>query len=381
MDRHAEAIVLLTSEPETARAVSAATMNGSASSERIDSCRDLGALTAWLEAHPTQVALVDLDPRPMEILLELEPLVRRFPATRFVVLCSEFRNDVVLEAMQIGARHCLVKRTLAADLPTVLNRLTRDVAIQGSGQGRLVTVLSAKGGCGSTTIAVNLAAELRLSTKERVMLVDLDLHYGAIASYLGIKPRYSIADVLEQGGKVDQNLITSTASTTTDGLSILASPASVDFAAPRLLRTEHFEYSLPAFKVAFPYTIIEAPRISMDLAAELARSSEVTLIVFELSVIDIRNARQIISALVERRVPRRSVLPVANRYQKRDSIITLKQAEQSLGGTDIVLVSNDFESAQRSINYGEPLAKVKTRSTLRKDIVQLVKLIRDGART
>jgi Flp pilus assembly CpaE family ATPase len=111
------------------------------------------------------------------------------------------------------------------------------------------------------------------------------------------------------------------------------------------------------------------------VAADLARASVLTLIVFELGVIDIRSTRAILTALTDRRVTPSSVLPVANRYRKRSPMLSLEDARDALGGIAIGRVSNDFSSVIRSINYGQPVAKVAPRSALRNDIREIVTLV------
>src|SRR6185312_6715325 len=88
------------------------------------------------------------------------PLARWFPDTRFIVLSTAMGNELLLDAMKAGARHFLLKAAIVAELHDVLKRLSSDSAP--SSTGAAVTILSAGGGCGATTVAVNLAAELQL---------------------------------------------------------------------------------------------------------------------------------------------------------------------------------------------------------------------------
>ena len=85
--------------------------------------------------------------------------------------------------------------------------------------------------------------------------------------------------------------------------------------------------------------------------------------------------RAILTALTDRRVAASSVLPVANRYRKRSPMLSLEDARDALGGIAIGRVSNDFSSVIRSINYGQPVAKVAPRSALRNDIREIVTLV------
>lgn len=368
-------VLLVTDERETERAVSLGAEIQPDVYASVTRCSDLGDLATRLEARPTPVALIDIDSDPMGMLARVEPLVTRFPQTRFVVVCRDMKSEIVLEAMQIGARHCLVKQTIADDLPGVLRRLMTDTSTTSAATGRIVTVLSASGGCGATTIAINLAEELRLHTGKPTLLVDLDTHYGAVATYLGLSGEFGVSDVLSQRGTIDGGLVTSTSSVYAEDLHVLLSPASVNFSEPAPLQWERLDKLLGGCKQAFQYTVVDAPRVPMSVAADLAKSSILTLIVFELGVIDIRSTRAILTALTDRRVPADSILPVANRYRKRSPMLSLEDARDALGGMAIGRVSNDFSSVVRSINYGQPVAKVAPRSALRNDIHELVTLV------
>src|SRR5262249_10425011 len=155
------------------------------------------------------------DQEPHSTLSAVEPLARRFSDTRFIVLSTAMQNDLLLEAMKIGARHFLLKDSIVADLHGVIKRLCPDATPAACGQA--ITVLAAGGGCGATTIAVNLAAELHLKTLAESgearpsLLMDLDAQYGAVAAYLGVEAEYGIFDLLGRSGSIDSQLIQSTA--------------------------------------------------------------------------------------------------------------------------------------------------------------------------
>ena len=370
-------VLLLTRDPETERAVTLGVEGDSHVFGRVTVCRDLAALELELDRHPdTRVALVDVDPQPMSFLAGLDAIVRRSPGVRFVVVCSEFENRVVLEAMQVGARNCLLKSSLSNDLLPVMRRLIDDVeGPTGRASGRVITVMTASGGAGGTTLAINLADELRTSTGGAALLVDLDLDYGAMAAYLGLNPEYGVADVLKSHGSIDAQLIRSTASVHLDDLQVLTSPASVEHSDPGGVGFEKLEAMLGVCREAFPITVIDAPRTSRDVAARLAVASDLTLVVFQLSVIDVRSARARMRAMTDRGAPPERILPVANRWVKRSKMLSLDDARDAFAGIEVAKVGNDFESVIRSINYGQPIAQVAGRSVVRKDIRKLAERI------
>jgi pilus assembly protein CpaE len=365
-------VLVATNDLSVARLVTA-TLAGDPRFGSPVTCRDLHDLASRLEQRPALAAVVDIDPHPAGSLADLEMLAARFTDTRFVLLTSQPSNDLILEAMQIGARHLLDKAAVAAQLSGILARLVPTAISRSTAHGQVYTVLGTSGGCGATMLATNLAQELRLANPDKpALLIDLDAGTGGAATALGAKASYGITDVLDHPGAPDPQLIRSSAAVCPGGLHMLLSPASIDFISPARLAYESLARTLTACRMAYPYTVVDAARVPISAAASLAASSQVTLIVLQLNVRDIRLARLVRQALVERAVPQSRVRLVVNRYRKHYSMVSLEDAQQALGEMDLALLANDYAAASRSQNLGEPLAKTAPASPLRKDICRLV---------
>ena len=369
-------VTLMTPDASVAAAVSTALQsNGHVLSG--PPLRDARDLLAQLGRVPVPIVLVDLDPQPHELLPQLERIVARFPATRFVAVAAAVQNELLLEAMQAGIRRVVSKQAVAAELAGVLDRLTAtDLPLEAEPRGEAITVLSASGGCGATTLAVNLAEELALLQKEPALLFDLDCCYGAVSSYLGLTPSYAADHVLNSDA-IDEQLLRSTATVHNERLHVLASPASVSFADGAALRFDHLERTLDAARRAYAFTVVDAPRVPMEAVATLVRGSAHTLLVFQLTVKDLRIARATMDALRQRDVDAGRVIPVANRYAKRQ-MITLEDATKALGGgVQVAQIRNDYTPAITGLNYGQTLSEAGPRSSIRKDLQELSSRLRE----
>lgn len=360
-------IPLLTVEDDTARDVALATESGELGME-VFCLRSLGELAGHLEKDSAPAAVVDIDPEPVRMLSELSGLISQCPGTRFVLLSSVLQNDLILEAMHIGARHFMLKENVRTNLPAVLRRLVLDENDGAFGAGMLVSVLSASGGCGSTTVAVNLANELQLATSEKVLLVDMDSSYGAIGTYFGIGGGYGLADVLKQGGSADPQLVKSASTVYTDDLHVLLSPVSVDFHAPAALEMTSLPTAMEGCRQAYNFTVVDAPHVQPDVAGTLAAISQITLIVLQMTVKDIQYTKDLRSALIRGGVMPSRILLVLNRYRKRNPMVSLKECMHALGEENLELVRNDFRNALRGVNFGKPLSEAAPMSALRKDL-------------
>ncbi len=323
------------------------------------------------------VVLADLDPDPRRTLLELERIITRFPSARFIALSSSLQNELLLEAMQAGLRCVIAKQRMSSELQPSLARLFSSGVAHDTAANDLVTVLSAGGGCGATTLAVNLAREIALQRQQPSLLIDLDSSYGAIAVYLGLDPRYALDNILNYNGPIDASLIRSTATQHNDTLHVLASPASVQFSDPAPLKFDRFEQAIHCARRAYHSTVVDAPRIPMDLAATLVNASTSILLVFQLTVKDIRVAREMLGALTSRGVSLKNVLPVANRYAKRQAI-GLDEAGKAIGGLNVEPVRNDYDTAINALNFGQTLEQAAPRSIIRRDLQNLLpRIFRD----
>jgi len=340
---------------------------------QVSMCRDLVSLTNRLESRSVAFVLLDHDDEAASVMGDIESMTSRFVHTRFITLTSNLSNELVIKSMQSGIRHVQVKQFMNSELLDVLVRLLPDSNPTQSRPGKCFTVLSAGGGCGATTMVVNLAYELQINSPKPVLLIDMDYSYGSVASYLELNTRYGIADVLQHPGNIDENLIDTTSVQYTDALRVLISPASIDFSNSRDLEISQLSQVLAACKQSNGFTVIDAPRISMKAATSLGESSDATVVVFQPTVKDIRVAKSMITSLRNNGIPADRIRPVLNRYRKRKETITFDEAQEAIGEFPITRLSNDYASAVKSINFGKPLSVTAPRSALRKEMAQLSK--------
>lgn len=335
------------------------------------SVRDVRELCAALQSSPVPFVLVDLDENPRRVLAELEPVSAMFPATRFIGLAQVIQADLLIEAMQVGLRQIILKERVGHDLEGVLNRLTAAMPMVADLRGEVVTVLSAGGGCGATTLAVNLARELAEESRSPSLLIDLDTAYGAAANYIGLEAEFGIADVLGCDREIDPHLIRTTAAVYDDRLHLLASPATANFASPTALDFNRLGAALRSCRQAYRATVLDAPRVPMHVAAALAAASDRTVLMFQLTVKDVRVARQMVEGLAVHGISRESLSFIASRWARWGQMVTLDEARRALGGGEIGCVRNDYKSASRCMTAGQPLAQAAPRSSLRSDLQSL----------
>ncbi len=367
---------LVTTNPEVADALNGAFGDDALllPIERIETMRDL---EKRLDRDASGLVIIDIEPEPSVMLEYVGQLVDAHPRCRFVVVAPSFDKQMLLESMQAGARHFLPRDWIGPDVVPICRELVEQIGgASSSSDGAVLTVLSAGGGCGATTLAVNLAAELGEMASERALVVDFDTRFGGVGTHLGIKGEYGLADLLEREGPLDIELVRSTAVPRGDRVGVLLSPSAINFEAPSPLYLDDIADVLAVFRSGFPATVIDAPALPFEAVGALAANSTGVIIVMQLTVKDLHNARVLLRAISSRGIET-PVHVVANRCRGAGKPITLKEAAETLEfAGEIVPMPDDPAGAMRSLNAGEPLLDACPKSKLRKQMTVFARRLR-----
>jgi len=345
-------------------------------------CRSITELMAHL-ARPgadghAGVAMVDVDHDPDRTLFDLSKMVAAHPKIWFMVLSTDSSEGLILQAMQAGARHFLRKQNITVELDSVLERLLSWEPQAPVRLGDVISVFSCSGGCGATTVTVNLANELRLLCGQSVLIIDLDQHYGSVAAHLGVSGSYGIAHVLSRPDAIDSHLIQTGAVGVMDDFDVLLSPAAASADASLPMQWENLGKTIEACRQPYRYVVIDAPRLPPRMAADLAAVSHRLVVVFQLNVRDISFAKSTIASLRNQGVAPDRTLPVANRVNRRGTLLRLREGKDAIGMKSVCSVRSDWRKAAKSMNQGQPLGEVARRSGLRRDFHKLALRIHKG---
>jgi len=229
-------------------------------------------------------------------------------------------------------------------------------------------VFSSKGGCGTSFIAANLAA----ATSARTVLVDLNLQAGDLPLFLGVDPKYSIADMAEHRARLDEDLVNSFITPFTPNLSLLAAPKEVDSADE--VEPEHIFEVLQRLRECYEYIVLD-PQHTFDAItlAALDQSDDIVL-VLTLDIPAIRSTQRALEIFDRLGYPRKKVRIVVNRWSKQIDL-DLQQVEKFLGEPVAAYITSDYQTAVTSINLGQPLVQANSDSKIAQEIRRLARAI------
>jgi pilus assembly protein CpaE len=218
---------------------------------------------------------------------------------------------------------------------------------------RVIALFAPKGGTGVSTLATNLAVHIRRATSKKTLLMDLSAELGTASVLMGVEPRYSYLDVMENLQRMDERLLHSFLEEHGTGTRILASPDAAS--RTRELPQEHVVAVFRLLRRHFEYVLVDVGRSVMDDAvAEVLELADETIVVTTPELPTLRNVKQALFRMARDRKPGDAVRLVVNRYEDGISLPP-KDIERAVGLAPFEILSEDRERVGRSVNLGQPL--------------------------
>ena len=300
--------------------------------------------------EPPQVVLVNVDPHAADTLNALGTLPRSYGQTAFFVMSQLMDPALLMRAMSLGFREFIPLPMAEQTLVEALERVSN--AAVGGRRAKFFSVVPTIGGVGGTTVACNLAASLA-SRGKKTCLVDLDLVRGGVASSFDVRPTYTIADVMNSGERVDQQLVENAlVRYAKTELRILARPELPE--ETQRVTQQGINALFGVLGRMFDYVVLDS-MLSVDPVYSTALLvSDVTTVVMQLNVPSAKNAERYVGAMRRMGIESTRIKLMVNRYVKKGWDIEPGEVERALGLKIEWMVPNDYKNALGAINYGEP---------------------------
>jgi len=323
------------------------------------------AVVEWapsIEQHPApgenipDVVILDLA-GGTEVSLEFAAHLRRLRPSVVVVACSPLKQpdpDLLMQAMRSGVREFLAHPVDTISLEAALKRI-RDEQAPGekSLERKLIVVMGAKGGVGSTTVSVNLGAQLARLTQKRVILIDLARPMGHVSLLLDLRSRFSVRDATQNLERLDSHFFNALLTVhEKSGLEVLAGASDPDewedIQTSALLRVVNVAQSSCAHLImdmGSSYSIHSRP---------LLRMARMVMLVAEADVPALWTLEKHLTKLSSWGIEPDHCKVIINRYHRTDED-AIKAFEKRTKQTIFARLPNDFKQVSESINLGTPL--------------------------
>ena len=312
-------------------------------------------LTGVIGSRITNLVLLDaVSDRDLSLQL-LEELGRMGASVRVVALLGSNDPDFILRCLRAGAADFLIQPFTAEQVEAAFGKLARaQSVVDGAGGGadtaKIIAVMPAKGACGATTVASNLAFQWKRAGGKRVLLVDLDPLTGNLSFLLKVKSSYSFLDALQRAGELDGDLW-STMVKQVNGVDVLLAPELM-LANIQELRDPSpiLEYARHAYDVV----VLDTSGVYGEWNLNVARQASELLLVTTNELPALQAAQRALSYLDTNRIGRWKIRLIVNRYL-RDMGLSREVIGTALHTEVFDTLSSDYEGVQKSLLDGKPI--------------------------
>jgi pilus assembly protein CpaE len=220
----------------------------------------------------------------------------------------------------------------------------------------ILTFLGTKGGTGTTTMAVNCAADIRRISNRPTLVADVK-QAGDIAVFLGLRPRYTLADLLDQVGWSDRDTVTRYIAEHECGLHVVA--ASEGFGRPVARDAEGIEETLRCLGDIYDYVVVDAGATLTEAAVAALGLSDVVMLVANPDVPCLRNLQRLTDTIRLDGVGPERLRIVLNRTSD-SGVIPVGQIEDAIGRPIDFRVPSDYRTVAAAVNTGVPVSSLRT---------------------
>lgn len=340
-----------------------------------------------LNLLPTDVSIdpAEIAQAPVAVVQvgeESRPSVDRFRAlvaTGVPIIAAAYEPSLkfVRELILFGAHDVLPLPVDVAELERSLGPIRERLAARDVGAsaatGKVVAVLKSVGGVGATSLitqtAISYARRVGKFGRE-ACLIDLDVQFGDAAFQLGLRPKLSLAELVEAGARLDGDLLRATIVDHPSGLKVVAAPP--DMMPLESLSSESVLEIVELAAREFGTLFVDLPTNWTNWSMSILARADVVLMVTEMTVSCLHRARRQLDLLRSQDLGALDVRVVVNRVEKGIfKSVGLGDVEKGLGRDVSFTIANDHPLMRSAIDRGVPLADVKGKSALGRDIDQM----------
>jgi pilus assembly protein CpaE len=288
-----------------------------------------------------------------------------FPEVGLVLIAADDSAELLRSAMQAGLRDVVSPplsleqleasvRAAAQWTRALRDRVAGEESAAGALGGQLIAVAGAKGGVGTTTVALQLTlAAVRAAPGRPVCLVDFDLQKGDLRGYLDLPYRRSVVDLVEVADEISVRHLQETLYTHKEGFRVLLAPdegergEEVDSGVARAV--------LAAVKARHALTIVDLGSQVSEASAIGAEMAGAVIVVATPDVVALRGVKRLRD--IWRRLQVREdedVAVVLNRTSRKLEIQPDLARKVVSGSVAATTIPDDFGAFEAAVNTGVP---------------------------
>lgn len=293
-------------------------------------------------------------------------------------------NDFIPYPLPDGELHTAIERmrTPVAPEPTPIPEENRStLKASNNRNGVLFPVQAIAGGTGASTLAVNLAWELANIDKTenpRVCLLDFNLQFGSVSTYLDLPRREVIYEMLSDTEAMDSESFMQAMLAFNDKLHVLTAPT--DMLPLDFVTSEDVNRIIDLARHNFDYVVIDMPSTLVSWTEAVLNQADVYFSTLELDMRSAQNVLRMVRALKSEDLPYQKLRFVLNRAPKFTDLngkSRVKRLCESLDITIEIQMPDGGKQVVQAGDHGLPMALSAAKSPLRKEYAKLAKSLHE----
>lgn len=302
----------------------------------------------------------------------LEAVARLVPETKILVISDALSASAVRAMLKLQASDIVGSAASANDIVKAAGRLM-DVTPDGpTRKNQCWVITGAVGGAGATTLAIELACATAMRDPENsVCLVDLNLADGMVASYLEGDCKLDLIGLADAPERLDPTLLNAYCWEHETGVQLISAGRNPD--VHEMTNADMILRLLDTVCTVYSHVIVDLPRQRRAWSKPILAGVDEVLVVSEFTVPSLHAAADMTREVDALRMDAPASKLVLNRMSDGKREFSVKRASKAIERDIGAVIRSDWKSAREAVNLGMPVAQVKPKSTLVKDVMTLLK--------
>jgi pilus assembly protein CpaE len=317
--------------------------------------------------HSGSICFLDLITDRKGGAAALDRIISNAPRLAVVALVPAKEPQAILEALRAGASEFLTQPFSNEQFRTVLEKLALKNPELMAEQGRVLAIVPAKGSCGASTIAFNLAVQLRKLGSSKTLLADLDPITGIQAFQMKLKPSFSFLDALTHTSNLDGDLWRGIVQSYSKMDVLLPPDSPVD----GVQDVQDAKPLLDFARLLYDFVVADLGSAYGEWTLSAVRAADEIYLVTTNELPSLQAAQRVIGYYDAHGLQRQKIRLVVNRFSKEIGL-TKDMVETALQTDVFQVLPSDYEGVQRALLDGKPIAPT---ATIGKQITQLASRI------
>lgn len=332
-------------------------------------------LSSAVERHQPHILLVDGVYQEGSTFDRLEKTIVANPGMAVILMAKTLTPEFLLRMMRMGVAEVLPQPVSGAALKESIERASQRALVRKTvrRQGKVLAMVSCKGGSGVTFLAANLGYAVASAKADfRVALIDLNLQGGDAELFVSDRrATNSVASIAGEIQRLDGTLLDSSMVRVLPNYGVLA--AAQDTHEAFAVKPEHISQLIDVAAQNYDLVILDVPR-SVDpvTVKALDRAHEICL-VMQMTLPFIRDAKKLLSDFRALGYGPDKIHLIVNRYEAEPDI-TLKDIQHTLGVQVYRTVPNSYRNVAASVNQGVPIVKLAPRDPVSRTLLEMAAL-------